>query len=317
MNPSEGSPSRHSAKGKGRALPTDIDESTPLLASSSGTEHDPQPAPRRRRVVRTLLSVFLLSLCFCVILILLVALLAYSLGSSASGASPEELIERGLVVRGPDRVDVLRITQEGGIWVQVKGRVGMNAGNVMGINPDDDDGLLRDWWKSFGRWSVHQVDRVSVNLTTINVTSGDDHLAFVTLSPLDLPLTVNPPPDDTWLTELSLPVYILPTKNIPTLVKFLRESWQNGTIHVKADVSKAVVRAGSLNDGGWKSWLRVARTHVRSNVRMKSAYSMPIAILKCTKRGQLQSRLCPVFLLPGTTTHYPRRPDSLVCIHFD
>lgn len=282
MNNTEEDVMRHLSKGKNRAIDPDLDERTPLLASGSGVHNDVESTTRRRRLFPTLLTVFFFSLSFCALLFIVVAILAYSLGSSASGATPEELIQRALVVRGPDRVNVLKITPEGGIWLQVKGRIGIDAGKAMGYNTEEGDGILRDLWKSLGRWGVHQVDRVSVNLTTIDITTEDnDHLVDLSLHPLDLPLTANPPRDDTWLSETSLPVYVLPTKNVTVLVGFLRESWRNGTMRVKANVGRAVVHAGSLHDGGWKSWLSVTRSHVKSEVRVRGVYLRPL--LSCSK----------------------------------
>lgn len=277
MSSAEEGVQRHLAKGKARAVTPDVDESTPLLASGSGAHETIDLTPRRRRISSLLLSVFLFSLAFCVIIFILVAILAYTLGSSASGISDED-IQHALVARGPDRVDVVRVTSEGGLWVNVKGRIGMDAGAVMGFNTETGDGVFRDLWKSVGRWGVRQVDRVSVNLTTIDVTSNDIHLANITLQPLEIPLTANPPPDDTWLSPIVLPVYILPTHNVSALVAFLRESWQNGTMHVQANVREAVVHGGTLNDGSWKSWISVTRSRVHSRVQMKGAFTLSLSV---------------------------------------
>lgn len=285
MSTGENDASRHLAKGKGRAVLPDVDERTPLLASGSAVQQDVEPPPppsRRRRIYSTLLSIFLFSLLFCIVIFVILAILAYSFGSSASGVSPEELIQRALVVRGPDRVDVLKITSEGGVWLRVKGRIGVDAGGVMGINTEDGDGMLRDLWKSVGRWGVHQLDRISVNLTTIDVSSDRIHLANVTVQPLDLPLTVNPPPDDTWLSEMTLPVYIVPTRNVSALASFLRQSWRDGVMRAEANVGRAVVRGGPVHDNGWKSWVRVTRSRVHSAVQMKgTSRQYSVCLLPC------------------------------------
>ena len=262
----------NNSKGKARAIPQDFDERTPLLASGSGAHYDPEPnVPRRgRRLFAKLLSVFIFSFSICILLFLLVLLIAYSYGSRASDISPDELIQRALVARGPDRLDVLNITKEGGIWVNVHGRIGLDAGSVIGVASDDDDTIFKDWWKSVGRWGIHQLDRITLNLTTINITSQHDQLAAISLPALDLPLTADPPPDDTWLTKVSVPVYILPTKNVSALARFVRESWRDGSMRVEAHVDRAAVQGGRLNDGGWRSMLRTIRSDVHSRVSVKS-----------------------------------------------
>ena len=259
------------SKGKARATPQDLDERTPLLASGSGAPYDPEPAaPRRRRLFVKLLTVFLYSLSVCILFLVILLLIAYSYGSRASGISSDELVQRALVARGPDRLDVLNITKEGGIWLKVHGRVGLDAGSVIGVATEDDDTVLKDWWKSIGRWGISQLDRVTVNLSTIDVSSQQDQLASISLPPLELPLTADPPEDESWLTGVSIPVYIQPTKNMSALARFVRESWRDGTVRVEAHVGRAFVRGGRLNDVGWRTRLRAIRSDVHSRVSLKS-----------------------------------------------
>ncbi|EKM57252.1 uncharacterized protein PHACADRAFT_254920 [Phanerochaete carnosa HHB-10118-sp] len=260
----------HAAKGKGRARPEDFDERTPLLASGSGAHHDPEPAaPRRRRLFAKLLSVFLYTLSFCVLFFVIVLLIAYSYGSRASGISSDELIQRALVTRGPDRLDVLNVTGDGGIWVKVRGRVGLDAGGVIGVAAEENESYAKYWWKSIGRWGIEQLDTITVNLSTVDIFSKHDYLAEVVIPPLDLPLTADPPDNDGWLTEVTIPVYIQPTKNITALLRFAHESWRDGTMRVEAHVGRAAVRGGHLNESGWRSALSAVRTDVVSHVSMR------------------------------------------------
>lgn len=260
----------NAAKGKGRARPQDLDERTPLLASGSGTQYNPEPGtPRHRRLFARLLFVYLYFFSFCILLFILVLLIAYSYGYKASGISSDELIRRALVARGPDRLDVLNITGDGGIWVRVRGRVGLDAGGVIGVATEEDESYLKYWWKSIGRWGIEQLDTITVNLTTIDVSSKHDHLATVTIPPLDLSLTADPPHDDSWLSEVSIPVYVQPTKNMTALLHFVRESWRDGYMRVEAQVDRAFVRGGHLNEVGWRSQLRAVRTDVHSRLSMK------------------------------------------------
>jgi hypothetical protein len=43
------------------------------------------------------------------------------------------------VFRGPDALDVLNISEHSGLWQVLDGRVGFDAGSVIGAKPDDDD----------------------------------------------------------------------------------------------------------------------------------------------------------------------------------
>jgi hypothetical protein len=277
----------NSVKGKARATAQDLDEHTPLLASGSGTpnHYDLEPgAPRRRQLFTKLLSVFLLSFSLCILFVILILLIAYSYGSEASGVSSDELIQRALVARGPDRLDVLNITKGGGIWLQVQGRVGLDAGGVIGVARDENDSFLKEWWKSLGRWGIHRLDHVTVNLTTIDISSKYDHLATVTIPPLELPLAADPPHDDTWLTRVVIPVFVQPTKNLSALAHFARESWQNGTMRVEGHVGHAYVHGGRMNDGGWRSKLRTVRSDVHSTISMKSKFYVVPSFTKLTRR---------------------------------
>lgn len=207
------------------------------------------------------MSVFCVSLSFSTLLFVFLALLAYWYGSGASREAPDELVRRALVVRGPDRIDVLNISVTEGVWLQVDGRVGVDAGAALGVNTDVEDGVLKDMWKSVGRWGVERVDKISVGLSTVAIYSEHGHLADITLPPFTLPLTVNPPPDPTWLTTMSVPVLIKPTKDLATLARFVRDSWRDGVVNVRATVNETVVDAL----GGW---LHLSREHVSSTVRM-------------------------------------------------
>ncbi len=269
----EGGDDRPGAKGKARAYSPYDTERTPLLASGSGPPSGLELTPPRRSLISRLLTVFLYSLLLCFLIFIVVAIIAYSYTSKAAGASPDQLIERAVVVRGPDRLDVLNVTAEGGIWLRVKGRIGVDAGSVLDVNTEEDDSMLRDLWKSLGRWGVHRLDTVSLNLTTIDISSRDNHLANVTIPPLELHLTVNPPRDDTWLSPVTIPMYIQPTKNASALIAFLRESWRDGRMFLKANVGRAVVRGGGLHDDGLLSKMAVVRSDVETRMNIKSTSS--------------------------------------------
>ncbi|THH27348.1 hypothetical protein EUX98_g6846 [Antrodiella citrinella] len=150
----------------------------------------------------------------------------------------------------------------------VLSRVGVDAGAALGVNTDVEDGVLKDMLKSVGRWDVERVDKISVGLSTVAIYSEHGHLADITLPSFTLPLTVNPPPDPTWLTTMSVPVLIKPTKDLATLARFVRNSWRDGVVNVRATVNETVVDAL----GGW---LHLSREHVSSTVRMSLPHLPP------------------------------------------
>lgn len=287
-------------KGKARALSSDPTEHTPLLASGPGSLISTE-APTPHRLRSKLTSVFLLSLSFCILITLLLLLVAYSYGSRVAGVSPDDVLQHALVARGPDRVDVLNITVDGGIWIRAYGRVGLDAGGLMGVTPGEDDGLLTDWWKSVGRWGIQTLDRVSVNLTTTHIYSGDDLLATVVIPPLELPLTANPPPDMTWLHNVSVPLHILPTKNIPVIVRFVRNSWRDGFMNVRAEVGEALVKGGGISESGWRSKLSTIRSNVQTLIHYKSMFPL-LTLTKTTNLFQFLS--FPVCQPPGKKVHF-------------
>ncbi|KAJ7206485.1 hypothetical protein GGX14DRAFT_698363 [Mycena pura] len=258
-------------KGKRRAQePT---ESTPLLGSSSSTIlDDPPPSVARRTLYSKLTAVFLGSLIFTVLACVALALLAWSYASRASHISTDDILNDGLVFQGPDRVDVLSITWSGGIWVRMEARMGFDAGSVIGVNASPDDGLLRNIWKAVGRWGVHTLDRVSVNMSTIDITSQSNPsvvLATIEPSPVVIPLTANPPSDWTWLTPISTPLLIRPTSNTSALFQFVREAWRDGSAAVKADVGSVEVRGGAFSDNSWRSLLHRELSNVRTALRIQ------------------------------------------------
>ena len=233
------------------------------------------PTAARRRLYSRLLSVFLISLSLCVLLFVLLAVVAFSWRSRASTTRPEEILQRSLVVRGPDRVDVLNATHGEGVWLMVHGRMGLDAGSVVGVKTDQDDSVLRDWYKSIGRWTIRQLDRVTVTLSPIQISPRahpDVLLATISTPPIEVPLTADPPQKDlSWLTPVKIPVRIQPTKDVDAILHFVRESWKNGFVSVQGFVAEAVVRGGGLENSGWRSRIVVSHADVRPVINMKSA----------------------------------------------
>jgi hypothetical protein len=215
--------------------------------------------------------VFFTSLGLCVVVLVVLVIAAYSYVTRVAKTDPEELLSRGLVVGKLDRVDVLNVTETGGIWVNVEGRVGLDAGSLIGSDHDLWSRILNP----IARWGIRMIDHISISLNTINVSSGYDTetaLASITTSALSLPLTVAPPNDISWLTPLSVPLLVLPTRNSSAFLHFARDAWKFGAIAAHAYVEKAVVRGGGRDETSWRKKLRVERSHIHANIRVDSKW---------------------------------------------
>ncbi|EGO01207.1 hypothetical protein SERLA73DRAFT_159693 [Serpula lacrymans var. lacrymans S7.3] len=271
-------------KGKGRARAPET-ERTPLLASQTSASannggpstpvyyHELGTSTRaRQRLWSKLTCIFLSSLLFCITIFLLLAILAYSYAARLKDVSPEDLVNQALRVQGPDRVDVIDVTEEGGLWVNVEGRVGIDAGSVIGVNTDDDEGTFTDMWKSLGRWGVNLLSDVSVDLSTIHITSPHDpstKLASISAPPISIPITSNPPRDFSWLTPITVPVYVLPTQNVSALMQFVRDTWSAGAVSIQIQIAEAAVTGGLLNETGWRHTLKFEQRNIGLDMTMK------------------------------------------------
>ncbi|KAJ7118452.1 hypothetical protein C8R43DRAFT_1077421 [Mycena crocata] len=261
-------------KGKRRA--PDPTERTPLLGSQSSIPLDdepPNPTIARRRLLSRLVTIFLGTFAVTLLVFVALALLAWSYASRASHATADDILNQGMVFQGPNRVDVLNITWTGGIWVNVEARVGFDAGSVIGVNASPDgDAFFQDIWKAIGRWGVRSLDRVSVNMSTIYLTSQSNPsviLATIEPTPVEVPLTANPPLDLTWLTHISTPLLIRPTTNTSALIQFVREAWRDGSAAVRAEVGNVEVHGGALSESSWRNLLHSQLSDVRTALRIQ------------------------------------------------
>jgi hypothetical protein len=208
---------------------------------------------------------------------IVVALLAYSYAARAKAVASDDLLDRAVTVQGPDRLDVLNVTEDGGIWVSLEGRVGVDAGSAIGVNAEDDDGILSSIWKSIGRWGIRRLDRITIKLTTIHISPQDDHeiiLAAVDACPIDLPLTAEAPSDLSWLTKVSVPIFINPSRNASTLIQFVRDCWRDRAVAVRAHVDRVVVQGGALDDTSWRRRFEQQRSDILKMILMKSRYQI-------------------------------------------
>ena len=271
-------------KGKGKSRATnhqEITESTPLLASRSydllGDSDDDDiesTSQANPTLVSTLTTVFLITLSISILLVLLLLSLAYSYAAQASQISDDDILKNNLVLYGPDAIDVLNISQHGEVWLRLDGRVGFDAGAIIGVKPGDDDSLWRGAWKTIGRWGIRNLDTVSLSLSSINITSQNDPavlLASIAVPPFQLPLTAVPPDDHSWLTPISVPVNIHPSKNFTAWLQFARESWRSGYAVAQATISHVEIRGGSWEWRTWRSVLTVNRRNLTVGLHMKGA----------------------------------------------
>lgn len=249
------------AKGKAKTEPREATETTPLLeAGSSHVSGDEDEldlesnSVARRRLWKRLIFVFVFTLSLCSIVFLALVLLAYSFATRLYYVSPDDVLAKGLVFQGPDKVDVINAT-DGGLWIRLDARVGVDAGSIVDVNTKDDEGTLSDLWKSIGRLGIHILGTVSADAATVHVYSDHTLLTTVLTEPLQLPVTSNPPHDSSWLTPISVPVFIRPTDNSSDLAQFLEDSWRHGAASLRASAPKVTVWGGSSDGWGWRRML--------------------------------------------------------------
>lgn len=295
-------------KGKQRAATPESSERTPLLPStSSHAIHQPHshlsnPGRSPRQIlVRKLLIVFFVSLVACVVALVLILLFALSYSSQVSSLTTQDILDRGLFVEGPDRVDVLNATKEDGVWIRVDGRVGLDMGRVLRVRPEDDDFVWTELWKAIGRWGVRKVGRLSIELSPVTVTSHGEpsvSLAVVTVPVIELPLSSNPPSSPEWLTQMSVQIHIRPTNNTKDLVHFAKDCWMSGVIQVSSDIPSIRVAGGRIREHSWRGSFGTERSNVSIAIRTKSESLCSTFSILSLSRSQYHSSLA--FRIPET-----------------
>ncbi len=270
-------------KGKRRAdIPT---ERTPLLqdgtyGSTSGDALIYTSPPSSRSRLRSILAkVFLVSFSLCVLIAVLFAILAWSYASRAADISPDRILHEDVALRGPFHVDILNTTDDGGLWLNVSGRLGVDAGAAIGVNhplPGEGQGVFEELWRAIGRWGIRRLDVVTVELGTVHVSPKYDELLVLLkakLPPLEVPLAVDPPRrSDKWLTPIVAEVFVRPTKNATALERFLVASWRHGQFDLTVYVGEIAMRGGQRKEGSWKSKFSAELEHVRTSLQVRSEY---------------------------------------------
>lgn len=276
------------SKGKGKLEPREPTETTPLLeAGSSQVSADEDDeldlgnsSVAHRRLWKRLTLVFFGALSFCLVVFLSVVLLAYSYATRLSYISIDDVPAHALSFQGPDKIDFINVT-DGGLWIRVDARVGVDAGSIIGVNTNNDQGTLSDLFKSVGRLGIRILGTVSVSVATAHVYSDQALLANVSAQPVALPITSNPPLDSSWLTPISVPLFVRPTDNTSDLSQFLQDSWRRGAASVLASVPAVSVWGGGPNRKGWKSMLgsNFQDVEIRLSLPSKSVRILFVCIL--------------------------------------
>ncbi|KAG8996158.1 hypothetical protein FRB90_012811, partial [Tulasnella sp. 427] len=231
-------------KGKRRAPETD--ERTPLLAneegvvngesSNSAAHHhsgDGMVNPWNRRILAGAILVLTTFLAAALVFIIGAG---YHYASWVAHVNPNQLVKQGVVLKGPSNVEVIRVTGDC-IELKVDGAVGIDADYILGL--DREGGLFAGPRKSFGRWLARRVEQVTVSLGQIELYapySRSQHriptepLLSLQASPVTIPLTTRrgdfDTSDDSWLTPLSVPVFLSPNKNGSFIGEYAEDAWK-------------------------------------------------------------------------------------------
>ncbi|KAF8635581.1 hypothetical protein AX15_000231 [Amanita polypyramis BW_CC] len=261
-------------KGKNRAQ--DPTEHTPLLSGSSNSyspaETTPTTVISNRRLRSKLCYAFLFSFSFSVLTFIAAVLLAWSYAAKISNIPPEELVATSVVFDYPSHVDVLGV-EHGAIWLRVQAKLGVDAGAVLGIGrKPNGDNLFTKVWKLLGRWGVRRLDKVTVQMSPVHVTPEHDSslvLTSVQVSSLDVPLTPDPPPDKSWLTDVTVNLLLEPTHNTSLILQFLQSCWTHGQIDIHASLDAVSLRGGGILERSWRTLLDIELNKLRVPLHLK------------------------------------------------
>lgn len=284
-------------KGKSRASETD--ERTPLLANEEGvvdgessnvstTAHhhsrEGNANPWNRRILVG--AIVLLTTFFAGALAFFIGA-GYHYASWVAHVNPDQLVKQGVVLKGPSNVEVVNITGDF-IELKVEGAVGIDADWIMGLEREGG-GLFSGARKSFGRWLVRRVDQVTVSVGQLELYapySRSQHriptepLLSLRASPVTIPLTTRrgdfDVSDDSWLTPISVPIFLSPNKNGSFIGEYAEDAWKVRRLLATARVDWVKVDAGDERHW-WKPWslFEVKKTSVERVLRYDFSTSTP------------------------------------------
>jgi hypothetical protein len=253
----------------------------------------------RRSICATVKLIFYLSLGLCILALALLALFAYRYAASAAHSWSHDVLGRmvnaSVTLRPPFGVDVVNVTvipsSSGGageleVWVDVYGRVGVDAGAAVDFVFDGETetetkvaprSFVPRILRSVARWGIRTVGitHISLTLDTIVFRDSNGHKPtfFARVRPasaIELPLAIDPPSSssekaekDKWLSDIHIPLLINPTQNTTAVVQFIQSAWRAGTLSVLADIPSGLTvkpKCGGWSDwdgwstGGWNGW---------------------------------------------------------------
>jgi hypothetical protein len=273
-------------KGKARAIPSDEPtENTPLLGAPSASQSSvyngslvpPTDSSTPRLSLRKKLAfVFFYTLAICIGIFIILGCLAWSYAAKVSNIDPDDVIRNALVYDEVKRIDVLDFSQGGRIRVKLEGRLGIDAGSIVDVNSDpEEDGVFQSLWKALGRWGIEKMEEVTVIIPGITIRSASNPfvvLAYVEAQPITLPLTVNPPPDLSWLTDIKTEVLVTPNDDPQALLDFAKQSWKKGSVDSRVHMDSVTVQGGTLKERGWRRRLDKRFSNIDIVIRIPRKY---------------------------------------------
>lgn len=286
-------------KGKQRAPAAD--ETTPLLGQEGSGSHSYSassslvPEPEAYDWNRPILTVALLSLAvFFFTAFVFFITSGYHYASWVAHISPEELVQRGVVIKPPSNVEVLQVTNDA-VVIQVDVAAGIDADWVLGLEQVQDSDLLGSARRWFGRWIAERVEEVTVTAADVRIYAPYSRMhhrvptePFITLkaAPVTVPLTtrrrseygIN---DESWLTQLSLPIVIQPHHNGTVLMEYVQDALAMHRILVRVEADWAKVQGGS-SIHWWNPWshFKVKKTSIEKLIKYERKYTF-----KCLSTG--------------------------------
>ncbi|KAH8829220.1 hypothetical protein DL96DRAFT_1037072 [Flagelloscypha sp. PMI_526] len=305
-----------SSKGKGRAT-----ERTPLLdGEEDGTAYASTSADnivlpeshtttssfssRHQSIWVTIRTVFFSTLAVLVLVIAILAIMAWSYAHRVSRITTDEILATAVQVRIPESLDVMNITEDGSLWLRVGAHIGVDAGEVLGVHDDrQNDGFFTLVWKSLGRWGIRTVDKVTVQLDTFNISSYHTSYPYPTLvqvtsPPVEVSLADDPEPGEDWLQPVMLDVLVKPTNRSQDLLSFAGAAWRHGYAMLGARIPHVSVHGGGLGDHSWRSNLIS-----RSMADIQQTFSISIPAI-------------PGFPQPGKNVPFPDIGDLITLESF-
>ncbi|KAG8911849.1 hypothetical protein FRC00_005727, partial [Tulasnella sp. 408] len=286
-------------KGKSRASETD--ERTPLLANEAGIvegessnvstaahrhSSDGNANPWNRRILAG--AILLLSTFFAGALVFVIGA-GYHYASWVAHVNPDQLVKQGVVLKGPSNVEVVTVAADY-VELKVEGAVGIDADWIMGLEREGG-GLFGGARKSFGRWLVKRVDQVTVSLGHVELYAPysrsqhripTDPLVSLRASPVTIPLTTRrgdfDASDDSWLTPVSVPVFLSPNKNGSFIGEYVEDALKVRRLLATARADWVKVNAGDARHW-WKPWslFEVKKTNIERVLRHDFQSSAPNA----------------------------------------